>query len=68
MVMSDYNIVLKPDNTAILICTDGLTNHVDEADIFKTVKNTEAENCVSKLVDMANEAGGSDNITAVLIF
>jgi protein phosphatase len=68
MVMSDYNIVLKPDNTAILICTDGLTNHVDEADIFKTVKNTEAENCVSKLVNMANEAGGSDNITAVLIF
>ena len=67
-VMSDYNIVLKPDNTAILICTDGLTNHVDEQDIFNTVKTEEPENCVSKLIDMANEAGGSDNITAVLIY
>ncbi len=67
-VMCDYNIVLKTESTAILICTDGLTNHLDEQNLFETVRNTPQENCVSKLIDMANEAGGSDNITAVLIY
>lgn len=67
-IMSDYNIVLKPENTAILICTDGLSNHVDEQDIFKTVKSEEPENSVAALIDMANQAGGLDNITAVLIY
>lgn len=67
-VMCDYNIVLKPDNTAILVCTDGLTNFVDEENIFKTVKNYEPEDAVNILINMANAAGGSDNITAVLIY
>lgn len=67
-VMCDYNIVLKTDNAAILLCTDGLTNHLDEQKLFETVRNTPRESCVSKLIDMANEAGGSDNITAVLIY
>ncbi len=67
-VMCDYNIVLKPENTAILICTDGLTNLVEEQNIFETVKTTEPGVCVSKLVEMANNAGGADNITAVLIY
>ena len=66
--MCDYNIVLKPDNTAILVCTDGLTNFVDEENIFKTVKNYEPEDAVNILINMANAAGGSDNITAVLIY
>ncbi len=67
-VMCDYNIVLKPDSTAILICTDGLTNFVDEQNILETVKTSAPEVCVEKLIDMANNAGGADNITAVLIY
>ncbi len=67
-VLCDYNIVLKPENAVILICTDGLSNHLDEQSIFGTVRNTPQENCVEKLIDMANEAGGTDNITAVLIY
>ena len=67
-VLCDYNIVLKTENTAILICTDGLSNLVDEQTIFETVKNTPKEEAATKLVDLANEAGGTDNITAVLIY
>jgi protein phosphatase len=67
-VLCDYNIVLKTDNAALLMCTDGLTNQVDEQGLFDTIRNTPQENCVSKLIDMANEAGGADNITAVLIY
>ena len=67
-VMCDYNIVLKPDNATLLICTDGLSGQLDEASLFETVKNTPAELCAETLVNMANEAGGPDNITAVLVY
>ena len=67
-VMCDYNIVLKPESATLLICTDGLTNHIEENSIFETIKNTPQEASAQTLINMANEAGGSDNITAVLIY
>ncbi len=67
-ILCDYNIVLKPENAALLICTDGLSNHLDEQNIFSAVRNTPQESCVDRLIEMANEAGGSDNITAVLVY
>lgn len=67
-VRCDYNIVLKPENAVLLICTDGLTNHLDEQILFDTVKNASKELCAQTLIDKANEAGGTDNITAVLIY
>lgn len=67
-VMCDYNIVLKPENAVILICTDGLSNHLDEQILFELVKNTPQEECAQTLIDKANEAGGTDNITAVLVY
>lgn len=67
-VMCDYNIVLKPESAVLLICTDGLTNHLDEQNIFETVRNTPQETCAEKLIELANAAGGSDNITAVLVY
>ncbi len=53
----------------ILLCTDGLTNYVDEkilGDYFRKfeIKN---QNLVSALVDEANNKGGKDNITVLLI-
>ena len=66
-VMSDYSIVLKPENVKILICTDGLTNHLNEDDIFETVRTTPEQDCVETLINQANDLGGSDNITAVLV-
>ncbi len=67
-VMCDYNIVLKPENSALLICTDGLSNCVDRADILKTVQTCPPEETAERLVDLANAAGGPDNITAVIIY
>ena len=57
----------------ILLCTDGLTNHVTKEEIGDIInaaqgtKGEKVENAVKALVDAANKNGGSDNITAVLI-
>ena len=67
-VLCDYDIVIKPDNAALLLCTDGLTNYVDEQTIFDIINNEEPSLCAEKLVLLANEQGGGDNITVVLIF
>lgn len=67
-VMCDYNIVLKTDQAALLICTDGLSNQVDEETIFNIVTKQAPEEAVNKLVELANNNGGPDNITTVLIY
>lgn len=52
----------------ILLCTDGLTNMVSEAEISEILgsKLTVQEKC-QQLIDHANAAGGIDNITVQII-
>lgn len=50
-----------------LLCSDGLSNMVPDADIQAILKGTTLDAVCTKLVDVANERGGTDNITAVLI-
>lgn len=55
---------LKED--ILLICSDGLTNMVPEKEIYIAVKQNLA-NATQTLVQRANELGGYDNITVVII-
>lgn len=62
------------EGTFILLCTDGLTNFVNNDTIrdivLKDSKNVDQVSLglkVRKLIDTANSNGGSDNITAALI-
>ena len=51
-----------------LLCSDGLTNYVSEKDINSYVAQyDDLEHCVNELINKANENGGGDNITAVLV-
>lgn len=50
----------------IVMTSDGLTNMVDDNKIFETIKNN-FEASDEMLIDMANDAGGIDNITVVII-
>ena len=50
----------------IVMNSDGLTNFVTQEEIYNTVKE-DFEQAPKKLVDMANENGGYDNITVVVI-
>lgn len=51
-----------------VLCTDGLSNEVSEQDVFNEVRwSTDIKKSAKRLVKMANDAGGKDNIT-VLVF
>ena len=66
-VECDYTEITLEDNTGILICTDGLTNMVDSDEIHRLINTKEPAAVPDALIHAANMAGGSDNITAVLI-
>ncbi len=50
----------------ILLCSDGLTNMVDESRIRRTLAGTTPREAARRLVDMSNEAGGQDNVTVIV--
>ena len=52
---------------AIFLCTDGLTNIVDEQEIlFEVVHGVNKQYCCQHLLDIAKNRGAPDNVTAVL--
>lgn len=59
-------LVLEP-NDVLLLCSDGLTKHVADPEIATILgtRTSAAERC-AQLIDAANTAGGTDNITAVV--
>jgi protein phosphatase len=52
----------------LLLCSDGLTHGVRCSDILQTVEqNTGLDERTDRLISLANEAGGDDNITVMLV-
>ena len=51
----------------VMVCSDGLTNHLDEAALRSALSRDDScQAIVEGLVSAANAAGGTDNITAVV--
>lgn len=51
----------------LLLCTDGLCGYVEEKDIYEALRTKrDTAECCEKLVELANENGGNDNITAIV--
>ncbi len=55
-----------PDDT-FLLCTDGLTDMVDDSEIKIVLQNLAPAAAAARLVDLANDHGGADNITVVVV-
>lgn len=52
----------------ILLCTDGLTKFVELDQISEAIhKSANPKKAVEALIHLANDAGGADNVTAVVI-
>ena len=52
----------------LLLCSDGLSNLIDEQEIlFEVVHGVEMQYCCQRLLDIAKKRGAPDNVTSVLI-
>ncbi|HEX3742399.1 MAG TPA: protein phosphatase 2C domain-containing protein [Bryobacteraceae bacterium] len=61
-------VLFQPDS-ALLLCSDGLSDQVDSHAIQQMVESNAGnpEEAVRRLVGAANAAGGKDNVTVVLV-
>ncbi len=56
-----------PSDGTLLLCTDGLTNLVETETLQSLIRTFPFEEIPNKLINTANLAGGSDNITVVAV-
>ncbi len=59
--------VLNETSGYLLLCTDGLTNMLDNEDILQVLQMKKFENTAGEYIKKANENGGVDNTTVVVI-
>ena len=67
VVIDFFEVELEEEDT-VLMCSDGLTNMIEDEDIKKIIlTQRDIAEKAEKLVVTANENGGKDNITVVVI-
>jgi len=54
-------------NDKLLLCTDGLTNMVNEIELQEILASETIDDKAAALIDQAIRAGGVDNITAIIL-
>lgn len=67
VIVDSMQLEIEQDDI-LLMCTDGLTSYSDENDILKLIEKSERESAVDKLIELAKNGGGGDNITVVLLY
>ena len=67
-VMADFFEAELTAGNRIIMCSDGLSNMVDDGEIEQILSlNLPIEDKAKRLIDMANESGGADNIAVVIV-
>jgi PPM family protein phosphatase len=67
-VEMDITTIMFEEGDVLLLCSDGLSNKVSEQEMGETLKSeTSLGEKASKLISLANEYGGEDNITLVIV-
>ena len=63
------NPIQLDGNETFLLCTDGLTSQLSDNEIFEVLNNGDmsSEMKTARLIDMANNAGGADNVSVQVI-
>lgn len=51
----------------VLICSDGLHGEIDDIELYNCVNKNKAADSLKLLIALANDRGGGDNITAVIM-
>jgi protein phosphatase len=63
----EEGVVELNDGDVFLLCSDGLSNAVSEQEIMSALLPGNCQRAASKLIDIALERGGRDNISAVVV-
>lgn len=63
---ANQGTTLKPGDV-IMLCTDGLTDLVNDTEMLASLQGKTLKQAASSLIDLANERGGHDNITVVML-
>lgn len=67
-VVCDLQVTELPETARLLLCSDGLTNMLESDVLLSIMKETENPGGIpDRLVEAAKQAGGHDNITAVVM-
>ncbi len=62
-----FHVELKRGD-CLLLCSDGLTNLVDDQEIlFEVVHGVSKESCCQRLLNIAKNRGAPDNVTSILV-
>ena len=68
-VAVDLDELTLAQGDALVLCTDGLTTMVSDDDILSVVMSLDDPGAAcERLVDMANENGGKDNVTVIVAY
>lgn len=63
----DFSEVDMYENETLILCTDGLSNCVNNSELAEDIKDGQYYAFADRLVKRANRNGGNDNITVVAI-
>ncbi|WP_245623677.1 PP2C family protein-serine/threonine phosphatase [Paraburkholderia nodosa] len=63
----DEGRIVVRDGDLFLLCSDGLSNEVQAPEMVRALEAGDCQHVTDLLVEMALQAGGRDNITAVVV-
>jgi protein phosphatase len=66
-VEADIDIRVVRDGDRFILCSDGLSNMLKDEEIRDVVANNDLGVACKRLIDIANERGGDDNVTVVAV-
>lgn len=67
-VFADVFRVKAEEGDCLLLCTDGLSNQMDDQEIlFEVAHGTRKDDCCNRLLQIAKNRGAPDNVTSILI-
>ncbi|MBP2240082.1 protein phosphatase [Cytobacillus eiseniae] len=64
----DIKTIIFEEEDLLLLCSDGLSNKVTEAEMIEVLQSEQSMNeKAATLIDLANNHGGEDNITLIIV-
>ena len=67
VVEVDTGVTSLDENDLVLICSDGLTAHVEDDELKRIVlDHTDPQKACDELIELANSRGGRDNISVII--